>query len=96
MCKPLPMALTAMITHGWEPGVFAHFSLTSLWPSDPDFTITSILKCLWDLEDYPGHKSDDLAFVSQYGKNDLFSALLDKEAFEVGYLKEKKHSIHRF
>ena len=95
-CKPLPMALTGMITHGWEPGVFAHFSLTGLWPSDPDFTITSIVKCLRDLESYSGDKSGDLLFVSQEETKPFFSALLDREAFEIGYLKEKKHSIDRY
>ncbi len=85
-----------MIPHGWELGIFAHFSLTGLWPSDPDFTITSIVKCLRDLEGYVGDKSGDLLFVSQEDTKPLFSALLDRAAFEIGYLKEKKHSMDRY
>ncbi|KAL3693556.1 hypothetical protein R1sor_007207 [Riccia sorocarpa] len=39
-----------MLTHGREPGIFCHLSLTGLWPGDPNFTISSLARCLRDLE----------------------------------------------
>ena len=48
------------------------------------------------MEDYSGDKSGDLCFVLQEGTKPLFSALLDKTAFEAEYLKEKKHSMDRY
>jgi hypothetical protein len=54
---PLPIALTGMLTHGRDPGVYAHFSFTGLWAGDADFTVTSLAKCLRDLEEYSGDKT---------------------------------------
>jgi hypothetical protein len=45
---PLPISLIGMITHGRQPGIFAHFGLSSLWSSNLDFTVTSIAKSLQD------------------------------------------------
>ena len=57
----LPVALTGMLTHGRLPGAYAHFSLTSLWPGDADFTVTSLAKCFQDLEEFDGDKSGDIS-----------------------------------
>jgi hypothetical protein len=57
---PLPISLTGMITHGQQLGMFAHYALTCIWPSNPDFTVTSIAKYLRDLENYNGDMSGHL------------------------------------
>jgi hypothetical protein len=57
---PLPISLTGMLTHGRDPGVYAHFNVTGLWPKDADFTVTSLAKCLRDLEAYNGDKTGDM------------------------------------
>ncbi|CAM6086115.1 unnamed protein product [Calypogeia fissa] len=44
---PLPVALTGMLTHGRDPGIYAHFSLTRLWPGDADFTVSSSAYKIW-------------------------------------------------
>ncbi len=93
---PLPITLTGMITHGREPGAYAHYGLTGLWPSDPDYTITSITKCLRDLEEYSGDKSGHLGNYVENGCHPIFSQLLDQRAFQVAYLLPKNISVDRF
>jgi hypothetical protein len=56
----LPISLTGIITHGQQPGMFAHYALTCIWPSDPDSIVTSIAKCLMDLENYIGDMNGHL------------------------------------
>src|SRR5450759_5830790 len=60
---PLPISLTGMITHGRDPRSYAHYGLIEIWACDPDFTITSITKCLRDLEEYRGDKSGHLGSI---------------------------------
>lgn len=95
-CIALPMALTGMLIHGRNPGIYGHFSLTGLWPSDADFTCTSVAKCLCDLEVYSGDKSGDLAFFPDENTKPLFKALLQQEAFTSDYLSIKKITIDRY
>ncbi|KAL3676377.1 hypothetical protein R1sor_026325 [Riccia sorocarpa] len=67
---PLPLKvigilnLIGILNHGHEPGVVAHVTVGGLWPSDPNFTITSIAKQLRDYESY--HTALDVdAFFSK-------------------------------
>ena len=88
----LPVALTRMLTHGREPNVYAHLSISSIWPGDSDFTVTSIAKCLRDLEEYDGDKSGDiLNSKNSMETRALFKSLLDYKAFEKSYLEPKKN-----
>ncbi|KAL3682337.1 hypothetical protein R1sor_000359 [Riccia sorocarpa] len=65
-CIPLPISLTGMLTHGREPGIFCHLSLTGLWPGDPNFTVSSLARCIRDLEQVPdnGDHTGDLSRTS--------------------------------
>jgi hypothetical protein len=93
----LPISLTGMITHGREPGAYGHYGLTGLWAADPDFTVTSIAKCLRDLEEYRGDKSGHLGSVDMHeGCHELFSQLLEQDTFEVVYLTPQHISIETF
>jgi hypothetical protein len=69
---PLPISLTGMITHGRQPGMFAHYGMSCLWPSDPDFTVTSIVKCLRDLENYNGDMSGHLGTFMEDDSHQIF------------------------
>jgi hypothetical protein len=93
----LPIALTGMLTHGREPGVYAHFSLSSIRPGDFDFTITSIAKCLRDLETYSGDKSGDI--IEQptgTSLRPLFQSLLNYDVFLKTYLEPRKENLEKF
>ena len=95
--NPLPVALTGMLTHGREPGCYAHLSVNGIWPGDPDFTVTSLAKCLRDLEDFNGDHSGDLRSDSTSTKEDpFFSSLLQSDAFIATNLAMKKQNIERF
>ncbi|CAM6083473.1 unnamed protein product [Calypogeia fissa] len=85
-----------MLVHGRDPGAFAHFSVTGLWPGDPDFTISSLAKLLRDLESYTGDKTGDLSLTSADSCDPLFSALLDSDAFWKGYLKHRNILVEQF
>ncbi|CAM6086270.1 unnamed protein product [Calypogeia fissa] len=85
-----------MLVHGRDPGAYAHFNVIGLWPDDPDFTISSLAKLLPDLESYFGDKAGDLSLTSVDSHVSLFNALLDKDAFEEGYLKWRNISLVRF
>jgi hypothetical protein len=95
-CVPLPIALTGMLTHGRQPGAFAHFSLTGLWPGDPDFTISSMALLFRDLESYSGDKTGDLVLQASDTNVPIFKALLQRDAFETGYLQLKKISMEHY
>ncbi|KAL3695807.1 hypothetical protein R1sor_009883 [Riccia sorocarpa] len=80
-CIPLPISLTGMLTHGREPGAYCHLSVTGLWPGDPNFTVSSLARCLRDLEqmDDTGDHIGDLARTTSAVP--LFTSLLDQAAF---------------
>ena len=95
--NPLPISLTGMITHGRDPGSFAHYGLTGLWAGDPDFTVTSITMCLRDLEEYRGDKSGHLGSVDvPENCHAIFRQLLDQNAFVAAYLIPKGITVERF
>ncbi|KAL3675099.1 hypothetical protein R1sor_025047 [Riccia sorocarpa] len=70
-----------MLTHGREPGAYCHLSVTGLWPGDPNFTVSSLARCLRDLEqmDDTGDHIGDLARTTSAVP--LFTSLLDQAAF---------------
>ncbi|KAL3680123.1 hypothetical protein R1sor_023079 [Riccia sorocarpa] len=80
-CMPLPFSFTSMLTHGREPGAFCHLSVNGLWPGDPNFTVSSLARCLRDLEFVPdcGDHTGDLSRTTS--NIPLFSLLLDQSAF---------------
>ncbi|KAL3698009.1 hypothetical protein R1sor_012085 [Riccia sorocarpa] len=80
-CMPLHVSLTGMLTHGREPGAFCHLSVNGLWPGDPNFTVSSLARCLRDLEFVPdgGDHTGDLSRTTS--NIPLFSSLLDQSAF---------------
>ena len=93
----LPISLTGMITHGRDPGSYAHYGLTGIWAGDPDFTVTSISKCLRDLEEYCGDKSGHLGNLDlQEDCHIIFRHLLDQNAFAAAYLTPKNLTVERF
>ena len=94
--NPLPVALTGMLTHGREPGCYAHLSVNGIWPGDPDFTITSLAKCLRDLKNYTGDHSGDLRPDSSSLQEPFFASLLQSDAFIATNLAIKKQKMERF
>lgn len=82
----LLVALTSMFVHGRDPRLYAHFSLTGLWPGDSDFTVTSLAKCLRDLEEYSGDRSGDLSNNQFTSSHPIFRTVMDCQAFKFGYL----------
>ncbi|KAL3684435.1 hypothetical protein R1sor_002457 [Riccia sorocarpa] len=70
-----------MLTHGRKPGAYCHLSVTGLWPGDPNFTVSSLARCLRDLEqmDDIGDHIGDLARTTSAVP--LFTSLLDQAAF---------------
>ncbi|CAM6101683.1 unnamed protein product [Calypogeia fissa] len=85
-----------MLVHERDPSAYAHFSLTGLWPSDPDFTISSVAKLLCDIESFSGDKSGDLVLNEESSNVPIFSSLLNQESFDSGYLKEEKITMEHF
>jgi hypothetical protein len=93
--SPLPISLTGMITHGRLPGMFAHYALTCIWPSDPDFTIISIAKYLKDLENYIGDMNNYLGILLEDDAHALFHKVLDQEPFKAQTLRSNPfHDYH--
>ncbi|KAL3685598.1 hypothetical protein R1sor_003620 [Riccia sorocarpa] len=93
---PLLLKVIGILNHGHEPGVVAHVTVGGLWPSDPNFTITSIAKQLRDYESYhTGEKLGDLGFNIQTSHT-LFSALLDEEVFNTTVLAKKRQSKEEY
>ncbi|KAL3691240.1 hypothetical protein R1sor_004891 [Riccia sorocarpa] len=87
--QPLPLKVVRILNHGHEPSVVAHVSISGLWPSDPNYTITSIAKQLRDYENYyTGSKIGDLEFRNA-ASHELFNALLDEEVFTKTVLMKK-------
>ncbi|KAL3676878.1 hypothetical protein R1sor_026826 [Riccia sorocarpa] len=70
-----------MLTHGREPGAYCHLSVTGLWLGDPNFTVSSLARCLRDLEqmDDTGDHIGDLA--RRTSAIPLFTSLLDQATF---------------
>ncbi|CAM6084988.1 unnamed protein product [Calypogeia fissa] len=85
-----------MLVHGRDPGAYAHFSLTGLWPADPDFTISSIAKLLRDIESFAGDKSRNLVLSGGMSNVPIFRSLLNRESFDTGYLREEKIIMEDF
>ncbi|KAL3682146.1 hypothetical protein R1sor_000168 [Riccia sorocarpa] len=70
-----------MLTQGREPDAYCHLSVTGLWPGDPNFTISSLARCLRDLEemaDSDDHTGDLARTTSTLP---LFNSLLDQTTF---------------
>ncbi|KAL3696503.1 hypothetical protein R1sor_010579 [Riccia sorocarpa] len=82
-CIPLPISLTGMLTHGRESRAFCHLSITGLWPGDPNFTVSSLPRCLRDLEQVldNGDHTGDLSRTTS--NHPLFTCLLDQTAFKT-------------
>ncbi|KAL3675867.1 hypothetical protein R1sor_025815 [Riccia sorocarpa] len=59
---------------------FCHLSLTGLWPGDPNFTVSSLARCLQDLEQVleNGDHTGDLSRTTS--NQSLFTSLLDQTA----------------
>ncbi|CAM6082336.1 unnamed protein product [Calypogeia fissa] len=85
-----------MLVHGRDPSAYAHFSLTGLWPADPDFTISSVAKLLRDIESFAGDKSGDLVLSGGTSNVPIFRSLLNRESFDTGYLREEKITMEDF
>jgi hypothetical protein len=90
--SPLPISLTGMITHGREPRMFAHYALTCIWPSDLDFTISSIAKYLRDLKNYIGDMSDHLGISLEDDTHSFFHKVLDRQPFKAQTLRNNPSS----
>jgi hypothetical protein len=55
----LPINVTGMVTHGHGDGAYAHYS-TDLWPTDSNYTISSLARLLRRLEEQPIRVSRDI------------------------------------
>ncbi|KAL3698030.1 hypothetical protein R1sor_012106 [Riccia sorocarpa] len=94
--QPFPLKVVGILNHGHEPGVVAHVSVSGLWPSDPNYTISSIAKQLRDYENYhSGSKTGDLAF-REPASHELFSALLDEDVFNTTVLRKVGKTYEEF
>ena len=79
----LQVSLTGMITHGHGHGMYGHFSLNGLWPSDPNATIGSLALCLQNLERIQSHGLGDLCHDGMPRSNvTLFNALNSRTALD--------------
>jgi hypothetical protein len=76
----LGLSLTGMLTHGHKAGGFGHFSLPFVHMGS-QFTITSLAKCLRDLEDPQMDMYGDLLYESGISRNPLTNALLDTSIY---------------
>jgi len=76
----LGLSLTCMLTHGHKTGGFGHFSLPFVHMGS-QFTITSLAKCLRDLEDPHLYMYSDLLYESRCSRNSLSNALLDTSVY---------------
>jgi hypothetical protein len=85
--SPLTISLMGMIIHGRQPKMFAHYALTCIWLSEPDFTVTSIAKYLRDLENYIGDMSGHLGISLEDDVHPLFHKVLDQEPFKAQTLR---------
>ncbi|KAL3699729.1 hypothetical protein R1sor_017751 [Riccia sorocarpa] len=86
---PLPLKVVGIINHDHEPNVVAHVTVTGIWKSDPNYTVSSIAKQLRDYETYfIGDCTGDLAFNTTL-VHPLFAALLDGDVFKTTVLEKK-------
>ena len=69
-----------MLTHGHKTRGFGHFSLPFVHMGS-QFTITSLAKCLRDLEDPQIDMYGDLLYESGNSRNPLTNALLDTSIY---------------
>ena len=76
----LGLSFTGMLTHGHNTGNFGHFSLPFVHMGS-QFTITSIAKCLRDLEDPRLDMYGDLLYESGSSRNPLSNALLKNSIY---------------
>ena len=77
----LQVSLTSMIAHGHGHGMYGHFLLNVLWPSDPNATIGSLALCLQNLERIESHGLGDLCHDGMLRSNvTLFNALNSRTA----------------
>jgi hypothetical protein len=76
----LGLSLTGMLTHGHSTGGFGHFSLPFVHMGS-QFTITSLAKCLRDLEDPHLDMYGDLLYESGSSRNTLSNALLQNSIY---------------
>lgn len=72
----LGFSLISMLTHGHKTRGFGHFSLPFVHIGS-QFIITSLTKCLRDLEDPQMDMYGDLLYESGSSRNPLTNALLD-------------------
>jgi hypothetical protein len=91
----LPVLLTGMITHSRQPEMFAHYALTCIWLSDPDFTVTSIAKCFRDLKNYNGDMSGHLRISLEDDADLFFNKVLDLEHFKAQILRSNPSHDYR-
>ncbi|KAL3686031.1 hypothetical protein R1sor_004053 [Riccia sorocarpa] len=93
---PLPLKVVGIINHGHEPNVVAHITVTGIWKSDPNYTISSVAKQLRDYEIYfIGDCTFDLAFNTTL-VHPLFDALLDGDVFKTTVLEKKCLSLEEY
>ncbi|KAL3693150.1 hypothetical protein R1sor_006801 [Riccia sorocarpa] len=93
---PLPLKVVGIINHGHEPNVVAHVTVTGIWKSDPNYTVSSIAKQLRDYETYfSGDCTGDLAF-NITPVHPLFAALLDGDVFKTTVLEKKDLSREEY
>ena len=76
----LGLSLTGMLTHGHKVGGFGHFSLPFVHMGS-QFTITSLAKCLRDLEESQMDMYGDPLYESGSSRNPLTNALLDTSIY---------------
>ena len=76
----LGLFFTGRLTHGHSTGGFGHFSLPFVQMGS-QFTITSIAKCLRDLEDTRLDMYGDLLYESGSSRNPLSNALLQNSIY---------------
>ncbi|KAL3702388.1 hypothetical protein R1sor_020410 [Riccia sorocarpa] len=94
--QPFLLKVVGILNHGHEPGVVAHVSVSGLWPSEPNYTISSIAKQLRDYENYhSGNKTGDLAF-REPASHELVSALLDEDVFNTTVLRKVGKTYEEF
>ena len=90
----LQVSLTGMITHGHGHGMYGHFSLNGLWPSDPNATIGSLALCLQNLERNEKHGRGDLCNDGMPCSNvTLFKALNSRKALDNHYKMSRERDL---
>jgi hypothetical protein len=83
-----------MLTHGNKTRGFGHFSLPFIHMRS-QFTITSLAKCLRDLEDPYVDMYGDLLYESGCSRNPLSNALLDNNIYSKCRVYKDDSLSHR-